>query len=197
MRYAEMRVCLAHCSNSAPTKSKPSASHEGFAALVKARYSDFVVHEIDRNGNVACLDSVEILAGPTNEQANERSPSGDNKEKGTPTGGNADGAKKLKRKLSDAEEDSLLKKNKPDGETTPPSEVDWDNCGQELSKLVDEETSKEVVLFLKSVEVGDNREKKFFTLPTISDKQIRRSIHMLIKSPLLNKIALADNHEGR
>ena len=172
--------------------SATCSSHEGFAALVKARYSDFVVHEIDRNGNVACLDSVEE---PT---AEILSSSGGNQEtEQSPADGNVDEAKQLKRKLSDVEEDSLLKKNKPDGETAPPPEVDWDSCEQELSKLVNDGTSKEVVLFLKSVEVGTNQEKKFFTLPAIADKQIRRSIYMLVKSPLLNKVALADNHEGR
>ena len=176
---------------------KLPASHEGFAALVKARYSDFIVHEIDRNGNVACLDCIEVQDGPTNEQTTEISSSGSNQEKETPADGNVEGARKLKRKLSDVDEDSLLKKDKPDGETAPTSEVDWDNCGHELSKLVNAETSKEVVSFLRSVEVGDNQEKKFFTLPAISDKEIRRSIHMLIKSPLFSEIALADNHEGR
>ena len=58
-----------------------------------------------------------------------------------------------------------------------------------MVKVADEET-KQKLKFPPPKGVDD--ETKFFTLPLIEDKQRRKDIHLLIKSDLVNPIAMAD-----
>ena len=76
----------------------------------------------------------------------------------------------------------------------------WDNCKKELTKLIDETAASELVVFLQSHQDNQSPKEdgaKFYTLPIISDKEKRRSIHQFVKSPTMSSIARADNHDGR
>ncbi|KAL7541887.1 hypothetical protein ACHAWF_007042 [Thalassiosira exigua] len=176
--------------------SSYASPHEGFAAVVKARYSDFVVHEVDLNGNVARLESLDTP--PTGKSVDT-------------TNATAEAVAEVtrKRKLSGIDELSVQgavadakSSNNNSGDVEKTSVINWETCMQELSPLIEDIHAKEVVSFLKGHESASEKEKddnsqKFYTLPLISDKQVRRSIHMLVKSASFNSIALADNHEGK
>ncbi|KAL9183564.1 hypothetical protein ACHAXT_004420 [Thalassiosira profunda] len=180
-----------------------ASPHQGFAAVVKARYSDFVVHEVDLNGNVARLESVE-MPRKDDSKGGEETPSEANAN-GEP---DAAGEQSRKRKLPEtsdraksnaATEDKGAQKD--DGEAA--QTMDWEVNKRELSKFIDEKTAEEVVSFLQqpgddnASDVAEGDVQKFYSLPPISEKDTRRSVHHLIKSPAFNTIARADNHEGR
>lgn len=81
--------------------------------------------------------------------------------------------------------------------------IDWESCVEELKKLLDENHGLGVISFLRQHEDSSEDDEaknaniqKFYTLPVISDKQIRRSIHQLIKTPTFLPIARADNADG-
>ena len=145
---------------------------------------------VDLNGSIARLDSVEIA---------EDNPSLSDK----------------KRKASEVQDLSSIQdttdKSEPshcsgDGaaEAVVPK-IDWDDCEKELAKLLDEIHGRELISFLQhhetlnsdDTESKDVNSPKFYTLPVISDKQIRRSVHQLIKSPAFSSIARADNADGK
>jgi tRNA pseudouridine13 synthase len=75
-------------------------------------------------------------------------------------------------------------------------ETNWDSCMQDLTNLIGETSAQELVSFLRYDETDDASDK-FYTLPAISDKEVRRSIHLLIKTPVFRSIACADNADGR
>jgi tRNA pseudouridine13 synthase len=163
-----------------------ASPHDGFAAVVKARYSDFVVHEVDLNGNVARLDKLETSAQeeegstPMQVQAKEAS--------------NVDDANSRKRKLSEnAVDDAPGSKKESDVAVAGKIEVDWNSFTESLCKFVGDDTGKEVISFLQQ----DDPAEQFYTLPTIADKQARRNIHQLFKRPEFNSVVRANNHEGR
>mmetsp|Transcript_37348 Transcript_37348/g.76206 ORF Transcript_37348/g.76206 Transcript_37348/m.76206 type:complete len:700 (+) Transcript_37348:74-2173(+) len=168
-----------------------ASPHDGFAAVVKARYSDFIVHEVDLNGNIARLDKLETSAPaeavstPMQVETKEESNAGDANENSR------------KRKLSESAADvpSADSKKESDDNAANKTEVvvDWNSFTESLCKLVGDDTGKEVIAFLQQ----DEPAEQFYTLPQISDKQVRRSIHQLIKSAEFNSVVRADNHEGR
>ena len=167
---------------------------------------------VDLNGKVACLDSLEtpgqketsnVEAKPNNdttvcEDTRKRKLSETAEENHTMTDANnnitADGG------------------NTKEAAKDDPKTVDWDNCRLALTKLIGETPSQELVSFLQQHEETPKKEEeeevkeedgggdtvqKFYTLPVISDKQVRRSIHVLIKSPQFSMLARADNFEGK
>jgi tRNA pseudouridine13 synthase len=74
----------------------------------------------------------------------------------------------------------------------------WDGCKQDLTNLIGENSAQELVSFLRQDATDDaNNVDKFYVLPAISDKEIRRSIHLLIKTPVFSSLARADNADGR
>eukprot|EP00985_Skeletonema_marinoi_P027617 scaffold22971_cov100-Skeletonema_marinoi.AAC.2 len=169
-----------------------ASPHDGFAAVVKARYSDFIVHEVDLNGNIARLDKLETSAPaeavstPMQLETKEESNAGDANENSR------------KRKLSESAADGPSAdgdKKESDDNAANKTEVviDWNSFTESLCKLVGDDTAKEVIAFLQQ----DEPAEQFYTLPQISDKQVRRSIHQLIKSAEFNSVVRADNHEGR
>eukprot|EP00584_Thalassiosira_punctigera_P017562 CAMPEP_0172554680 /NCGR_PEP_ID=MMETSP1067-20121228/55866_1 /TAXON_ID=265564 ORGANISM="Thalassiosira punctigera, Strain Tpunct2005C2" /NCGR_SAMPLE_ID=MMETSP1067 /ASSEMBLY_ACC=CAM_ASM_000444 /LENGTH=743 /DNA_ID=CAMNT_0013343097 /DNA_START=257 /DNA_END=2488 /DNA_ORIENTATION=+ len=175
--------------------------HEGFAAVVKARYSDFLVHEVDLNGNIARLESLETPL--CNDSKVEVSAEAN-------TNANAAENTRKRKKIDSADDPIPDSDNKCSNSGSGGSEAqtapstDWDNRNQDLSKLIGDNPAEELVLFLKQHEADDkgniaagNNVQKFYTLPIITDKQIRRSIHFLIKSGAFSSMARADNHEGR
>jgi len=114
-----------------------------------------------------------------------------------------------KRKLSESAENKPLATIKTDEEVKEDElkDVDWDSRKQDLVNLIGETPANELISFLQQHESSTNESKmdddnkeegqKHYTLPLISDKQVRRSIHVLIKSPSFNSIAKADNDDGK
>eukprot|EP00986_Skeletonema_menzelii_P003370 scaffold1028_cov157-Skeletonema_menzelii.AAC.13 len=165
-----------------------ASPHEGFAAVVKARYSDFIVHEVDLNGNVARLDKIETSAPaessstPMQVEPKEDSIAGDA----------AVNENYRKRKLSESAVDGASAEKESEGATSK-AEVDLNSFKESLCDLVGDQTGNEVIAFLQQ----DEPTEQFYTLPVIDDKQVRRSIHQLIKSAEFNSAVRANNHEGR
>lgn len=173
-----------------------ASPHDGFAAVVKARYSDFIVHEVDLNGNVARLDKIEtsssVAAEPTGAPMQV-----DSKEESS-KGESANDENSRKRKLSECavdgdSADSNKRGSDDAAKANKAEEVDWNSFKESLCKLVGDDTGNEVISFLQQNEPTD----QFYTLPAIADKQVRRSIHQLIKSAEFNSVVRANNHEGR
>lgn len=120
-----------------------------------------------------------------------------------------------KRKLSESAEDkpahaAAIKTDEEVVKKDEPKVVDWDSCKQDLVNLIGETPANELISFLQQHESTTNESKmdddnnkikeevqKYYTLPLISDKQVRRSIHVLIKSLSFNRIAKADNADGK
>ena len=144
---------------------------------------------VDVNGNIARLEGLET---PNSDKAETPKDDDGKTESATIIG---DGNPK-KRKLDESADGSTATTNAIEKSSTT---TDWDSGKAELTKLLGEETSQEVISFLQSNDETSNTkaDKKFYTLPLITDKQIRRSIHVLIKSPVLSSVARADNHDGR
>ena len=204
-----------------------ASPHQGFAAVVKARYSDFIVREgkfaisklfgimfmhlcinldvffiltkhrdviiqtVDLNGNIARLEKLEVPKHISKSDPNSASICA------SETDGNDRKRAKLVPSSEEATKptDAAEEKNSDDN-----ASFDWDNCKHEFTKFMDESTAHAVTSFLQfnsNEHPPKSDDTKFYTLPVIPDKQIRRSIHQFIKSPVMSSIARADNHEGR
>ena len=187
------------------------------------KYSTFymvpILIIVDLNGNVACLDSLETPQQKETSSKVKEATVAESQNNDTTASSAVGGDSNRKRKLSEtSEEDQTMTDaniTADDGNTKeavkdePPKTVDWDNCKQELTKLIGETSSQELVSFLQQHEdTGKEEEEvkdedsgdtvqKFYTLPVISDKQIRRSIHVLIKSKQFSALARADNADGK
>lgn len=168
--------------------------HEGFAAAVKARYSDFIVHEVNIQGEMARLISMESNL----------------KGEDTTTRDNfiTDG----KRSMTISEDDlndPKRKKLNDENHKLPdtPSNLNSSTASLQeiqtkLTHLVGEEIAKQVVELIRhwescQEEKGEeqdqsNQHAKFITLPLIQDKDTRKEIHMLIKSDLMKPFVVAD-----
>lgn len=142
---------------------------------------------VDLNGNIARLESVEL--------AEVNALSSDKKRKASEVPD-----------LSSTRDtiDNSCSSNTANGAAEGVPKIDWDNCEQELVKLLDATHGRELISFLQQhetrtgeAESKDDNVGKFYTLPAISDKEIRRSIHQLIKSPAFNSVARADNADGK
>ena len=151
---------------------------------------------VDLNGNVACLDSLETPQQKETSSKVKEATVAESQNNDTTASSAVGGDSNRKRKLSEtSEEDQTMTDaniTADDGNTKEavkddPKTVDWDNCKQELTKLIGETSSQELVSFLQQHEDTGKEEgevkdedsgdtvQKFYTLPVISDKQIRRS----------------------
>jgi len=159
----------------------------GFAAVSKARYSDFLVREVDVDGNVARLTSLE-----NNLKEAEDSEGPDCGDKRGP-----------EEAAQGASEESSTKKAKMEGGSSKET-PNRDNgeklkdAKTKLEPLVGEEAAKGAVAMLLSWEdqgstdaAADGKPKNF-TFPLIDDKDKRREIHQLIRSDTVAPFALAD-----
>lgn len=166
-----------------------ASTHDGFSGVVKARYSDFVVHEVDLNGNVARLDKLE-----TSVQDDDSNPIQiEAKRKRSNEDDAIDDVNSRKRKLSESAVDDASESKMESDAVASKSEIDWNNFTESLCKLVGDATGKEVIAFLQQHDPVE----QFYTLPSIADKQVRRNIHQLFKCPAFNSVVRANNHEGR
>lgn len=172
-----------------------SSSISGFTAVVKARYSDFLVHEIDMDGNVAKLTSLEvpktesvaptatIIAPPT------KPPSATIKEEvkaAEPT--TTTTAEKSGDKMEVEKEDANA-----DVET---KSSPFDEFESQLAKLIDNpEVAKKVMVLLESHENPEKTtDEKFVVLPAL-EKQQRKSVHEWVRNAL--SCAHADTLDGK
>lgn len=147
----------------------------------------YSIHLVDLNGNIARLESVEL--------AEDNTSSTDKKRKALEV-------PDLPNTHDTPDNSCSSNKGKVAAEVVPT--IDWEKCEQELVKLLDENHGRELISFLQQhenstgeAESKDDKIVKFYTLPAISDKENRRSIHQLIKSPAFNSVARADNSDGK
>ena len=140
-----------------------------------------IIFIVDLNGNVARLESMESPTQIINSAKTEPSMSSDRKRK------------------SDDSVDDLS--NQPAPASLDDHEAD--SSKKDLANLIGESSAQKVLTFLEQQQDEDvidplnDKVEKFFILPEISDKETRRSVHMLMKSPAFSSMALADNADGR
>ena len=153
------------------------------------------IHPVDLNGNIARLENVETPHG-INKSAVQNDTQVGKSDEIDPN--NPKKRKHAETSDSNPPESAENPKNAEDEPTKDKSGTDWDSLHQDLSKLVDETPAYDVVSFLRGHEASsEESDKKFYTLPVISDKQKRRSVHVLLKSPAFTPVAIADTQEGR
>ena len=177
----------------------------GFTAVLKARYSDFIVKEVDLDGNLAVLDSISIpvLPAPVIESEADLDNGGCGEEKGE--GGwndndHDDEPVNKKLKVEVHADDNNKEGNKLCGFDAEEAEV-------ELAKLVGSHHAKSTIDMLKfwnGIDVDDDdktNEKsgvsKNCTMPLIDEKEKRKGLHLLIRSPLFAPFAVADTVEQK
>lgn len=166
------------------------SQHEGFAAAVKSRYSDFIVHEVNIQGEIARLVSLENNLKGEDKCSDEEVPVSDRK-----------------RSMSKSEDLNEAKRNKLDEEilntdshlnSANSKSAPFQEIQLKLATLVGVEVGQQVVELIRHWESSSEEEtqphqhEKFITLPLIQDKDIRKAIHMLIKSDLMKTFVLAD-----
>lgn len=148
----------------------------GFSAVSKARYSDFLVHEVDLQGTVARLTDMSVPADVDEEEETKPKQSQQQQEE-----------------TKDAESEKLKK-----------PEEDGDLEAQLTRMIQEQDTAKKVLSMLESHdqaaaaatdgEANDKSIEKFVTLPAL-DKAQRKNVHDWVRKALPN--ARADTLEGR
>ena len=179
----------------------------GWSAVVKARYSDFLVHEVDLDGNIAQLTSTDV----PKPKVEKKEPSGDSyygPEYTTETK-DPDGAKdetKVVDPTSTSEEKMEVEtepktettKRKRENEAEEEKSASSNNLESELSELInDESIAKKLMLLLESHDTDNDQEKptdKFVTLPVLEKAQ-RKAVHDWVRKSLKN--AHADTLDGK
>ena len=172
----------------------------GFSAVLKGRYSDFVVHEVDWNGRVARLTSQSLLNDASNSNsANTEDTDTKNENKMSSkdeTGGTGKCADKTEPQSDSAGKNLDLKRKH---EATVDG-FDWQALESQLTKKIDDETvARNVMSMLQAHESSDSTEpveegSKFVSLPSLTDKQTRKSIHEWVRSTLT--CARSDTMDG-
>eukprot|EP00554_Chaetoceros_debilis_P005541 CAMPEP_0194072820 /NCGR_PEP_ID=MMETSP0149-20130528/457_1 /TAXON_ID=122233 /ORGANISM="Chaetoceros debilis, Strain MM31A-1" /LENGTH=764 /DNA_ID=CAMNT_0038752741 /DNA_START=52 /DNA_END=2343 /DNA_ORIENTATION=+ len=181
----------------------------GFAAVLKARYSDFVVHEVDANGNVARLTSLDnnlkekddTVAKPIDVEMKGIEDTSKKRTADAIAVKNDSEEEAKKAKLSNNDENELAATSLDSGSALSEIQV-------KLSVLLEDEIVKQIMDMISSWESQKGAEstnekpfpppkgvqdgEKFITLPLIENKETRRGIHMLIKSDLVKPFAAAD-----
>ena len=170
----------------------------GFAAVLKARYSDFIVKEVDLEGNLAALDSIPT----TEEEVTENDSTFDTKtivNEGQEQELEIPVRKKAKTDalIDEDNRDKDIRDNEICGDIT-------DSAEAELAKLVGNDHAKAVTDMLKfwngkSIEISSENEQasKNYTLPIITEKEKRKALHLLIRSNLFEPFAVADTMEQK
>ncbi|KAL7468386.1 hypothetical protein ACHAXS_008622 [Conticribra weissflogii] len=150
------------------------------------------------NGNIARIESI-----PT-QPNNDGSPKSDAQIGSSEV--DANGAKKRKHEetidpkltAESANNDDMANVDTVDPTKEDLSAADWEKCLEELKRVLEEGPSNDIITFLKEASAPSYEgDKKFHMLASISDKQRRRSLHKVIKSPIFSRVALADTQEGR
>ena len=167
-----------------------------YVSTTPSHASSFKLHLVDLNGNTARLETVETPQ-PKDTKAEASAAPNPNIEDTT---GGEDTRKRKLDECTDLPMPDADSKGSINNGNEVQTRYDWNSRREDLSKLIGATPAQEVLSFLQQHEddnANDTNCTKFYTLPLISEKQIRRSIHLLIKSSAFNLIARADNHEGR
>ncbi|GKY96822.1 hypothetical protein MPSEU_000641400 [Mayamaea pseudoterrestris] len=155
----------------------------GFSAVLKARYSDFVVHEVASDGTVARLTCVEprLITDPPLSQQPAEPP---------------------KAKEDQAADETNEKKRKHEEEVNEPvANPDWEALQRSFAELVGVEASVATMQFLKSIEAHSSAETEStaikpdeeadkaqpqynVSLPPVTDKKIRKTVHEWVRENL-------------
>jgi hypothetical protein len=155
---------------------------QGFDAVSKARYSDFIVREVNLAGRIARLESLYPEMAHEKDARNKADANGDNKldtqqeaVKDSSNGndndnGATDSERKRKRDKADAKSD-LSTGSKPS--------LDWTTLTTQLVTMLGSETAHNVADFFQT-----NSQDKFICLPPCPDKEIRKACHAWIKDQL-------------
>lgn len=198
---------------------------KGFAAVLKARFSDFIVHETNNYGEVAKLESVELpVAEKHGDQQKKNQESG---KEGEPSNEKEDdNLKSKKRKCAENDDGVATSTDDPGKEGEPSAEIEgddlkpkkrkraedydevttatdqdeiWSQAKKHLTSWVGEDTAKNAVELIRGWEINPNIEgkgNKFAELPKVEEKEKRKAIHQWIRSSF-SKYAVADTHEGQ
>ena len=168
----------------------------GFSAVVKGRYSDFVVHEVGLNGGIARLTSQDLFndtapSPAVAERVITTKPGNEVPTKGLAAESNENAESKVDTTRSD-----FTGKRKHEELARG---VDWQGLESQLSEKVKDETvARNVMAMLESHESSEGKEisdgVKFVALPPLADKQVRKSIHEWVRSSLT--CARADTLDG-
>jgi len=151
-----------------------SKEHPGFAAVLKARISDFVVHEVNRSGQIARLEHLSPPPQETKQHPSSSSPPIDEPE--------------YKKRKRDPNEDPW--------EVTESQLMQWvpqDVAKQVMEMLKGWETNSSATTITNDTTISTLKQN--VTLPQLADKDTRRAVHEFIKSEL-SHVALADTHNG-
>ncbi|KAG7337051.1 tRNA pseudouridine synthase D [Nitzschia inconspicua] len=143
-------------------------SDTGFSAVSKARYSDFLVHEVDLQGNVARLTSMTV-------------PTEDNNNNETTAPSPADDDKKLDMVVEEEEEEEI------DLETQLTRMIKEQHTAKKVLSML------EVHDDVTEGESTDKTAEKFVTLPAL-EKGDRKAVHEWVRKALPN--ARADTLDG-
>ena len=170
------------------------SSVSGFSAVVKARYSDFLVHEIDLDGNIAKLTSLEVPKSEPTPASSEVEKTTEVVEESKPPAPTKDGTEE-----TPAAKDDDNNKMEVEKESNQPSLAEFE---PQLTKLIDNtEISKNVIQLLEShnkaaatPEGGEAPTEKFVTLPAL-EKQQRKAVHEWVRNSL--KCGRADTLDGK
>mmetsp|Transcript_17753 Transcript_17753/g.20450 ORF Transcript_17753/g.20450 Transcript_17753/m.20450 type:complete len:744 (-) Transcript_17753:51-2282(-) len=186
----------------------------GFAAVLKARFSDFLVHETNNNGEVAILDSLKIPnekedsiskkeeeAPSKKEEASSKKGEEAHSKKGeeTPSKKEEEAPSKKAEESSQKEEDLRESKKRKHSGNEDGDEDIWIRAKKRLTSWVGEDPAKNVVKLIRAWEDGPKTAEwsgKFVELPKIEEKEKRKEIHQWIRGSF-SKYACADTHEGQ
>lgn len=191
-----------------------STEHDGFSAVVKARYSDFVVHEVALDGTIARLTSLNSSTDVVDGK-DDKSTKGDKEMKDAKVD---DAEESKKRKHEGNNLDAKEPANKKPATAAEPS---WTEMEASLCKLVGDEAGKRVIQFFQTdyqkqkaatpeaateSAATDNKIKKeedatntttekeqyYVALPPLPDKKTRTAVHQWLRSSPLMEMSIAD-----
>lgn len=174
------------------------SSVSGFSAVVKARYSDFLVHEIDMDGNIAKLTSLEVPKSESTSVSPEEKKTVQEVEQSENPASKKDATKEA----TTTDETATAKDGNNDKMEVEKVASDSSLAESELQlvKLIDNsEIAKKVIQLLESYnetkpEGEEAPTEKFVTLPAL-EKQQRKAVHEWVRNSL--KCARADTLDGK
>lgn len=187
--------------------------HPGFAAVLKARYSDFLVHEVGLDGTVARLESLENNLGLDQESLKSthdddvgsiinsceenvpdpiaKKPKLEEKTTSNPNDTAADEPNDSSVVCMNSSMEEMESKLMPlVGESAAKGAIEMLTKWENIRKSRQDDINETIISVLPPK--GTDDESKYYVFPLIEDKQVRKSIHELIKSDLFKSFAVAD-----
>ena len=187
----------------------------GFSAVLKGRFSDFLVHEVSldgvkaeltsMNGNILQQQQQQNDDTDNNDDANDSKTKKSQDDNDKNDDDNKSDRKRKRQEENDDDDDNNNAKPKNDDDTmndTQGSTLDWPTLETELTDLLhyqedgtgnSRQYAQQVLAFLQNTNTTTT--EKFVALPTSTDKAHRRALHEWIRARLTGH-ALADTAEG-